>query len=927
MSKKSIFTVLLVLCFALPVAQLSAQDDSPNTLYREGMGFFAEGNFEMAAERFSDLITRFGNEEEFQQAMATVFYALGCSQYNIGKYEECAKTFEEYAAKFPEAKFVDEGLFRIGSAYVMLENYEKAITSYQAMMEKKPQSSYAEDAFYQIGVCHMLLNDFKAAAESFLAFTTAYPNSSLFSQATVLRARALFEQDEWKESLMALRELEGRGRSFEHITIANFLAREIGDIAFDYTDYDLALDAYRRVQTKEFLLRNQRKLVEGIQFQLEVIRRKRLSGQEAEGLFRQEQRLNASLGEAEQMLAKLEEMPEYDAALFHRIGRCFFNTERFWEARVAFTHVIEITQDPLVREAALFDLALVLNRQRYFDELIATCTTYLGEFEADEKLVQNGRVPTMAYLRAEAYVNKEFFEEAEVELRDILKKYPNHNQLSRIEFYLALSLAMQEKFDESIERFESWLSRYPDDIMVPEAEYWYPIALYYAGQHAKAMPCFKEYAAKYPMSVYTPEALYREAMCMYSLEQFKECAMLLGSWMERFPDHYFRWEAKVTRGGALAAMGDLERAKAEYLGVTKEAKAFYYMALTDCTKVFKAMGTPEAYEEMAKVFMQYINDEPDSGNVIDAAYQAGWALRQSGKVDQAQRLYWTIISRHGNTRGWEGFTPVFKDMIRIYGSEGQERFRTELEQKYSEALQNRRLTLGARLKMAIILSRPPEEQGAEIQKLADTFAIQHLGPEEIGYVGQYFLNAGQNEKGMSYLNTLLTEFPKSAYVAVAHVRMAEAAFLANDLEKALEYSTLGVAEAYDPALYIDAQFVHSETLRSLGKFEEAIPGYTEVLANRMSPKEYKPHCLLGLGDCNAGLNRPEKAIAFYQRIYVLYRAYADVVVQAYLRSGEQFEKLNDRQAAINTYTELINDEKLGAVPEAAPAREKLAKLQ
>ncbi|HNR94807.1 MAG TPA: tetratricopeptide repeat protein [Kiritimatiellia bacterium] len=927
MSKKSFLSGLLILCILLAAVLSNAQDDSPNTLYREGMGFFAEGNFEMAAERFSDLISRFGNEEEFQQAMATVFYALGCSQYNIGQYEECAGTFEKFANVYPNAKFVDEGLFRIGSAYFALENYEKAIEAFQNMMEKMPQSSYAEDSFYQIGVCHMLLGDFKEAAESFLAFTQAFPNTALYSQATVLRARALFELDEWEQSLDALRDLEGRGRSFEHITIANFLAREIGDIAFDYTDYDLALDAYRRVQTKEFLLRNQRRLVEGIQFNLELIRRKRLAGQDVEGLFRQEQRLNASLGEAQQMLANLEQMPEYDAALFHRIGRCFFNTDRFWEARVAFTRVIEIAEEPMVREAALFDLALVLNRQRYFDDLIATCTRYLEEFEADEKLVQNGRVPTMAYLRAEAYVNKEFFEEAEVELRDILKKYPNHNQLSRIEFYLALSLAMQEKFDEAIQRFETWLKQYPDDIMVPEAEYWYPISLYYSGQHAKAMPRFREYAAKYPMSVYTPEALYREAMCLYSLEQFKECAMLLGSWMERFPDHYFRWEAKVTRGGALAAIGELERAKAEYLGVTKEAKAFYYMALTDCAKVFKAIATKEAYEEMAKVFMQYINDEPDSGNVIDAAYQAGWALRQTGETDKAQRFYWTILSRHGNTRGWEGFTPVFKDMMRLYGPEGQDRFRADLEQKYSEALQNRRLTLGARLKMAIILSRPPEEQGAEIQKLADTFTVQHLGPEEIGFVGQYFLNAGQTEKGMTYLNTLLTEFPKSAYVAVAHVRMAEAAYLAGDLEKALEYATLGVAEAFDPALYIDAQMVHSETLRALGKYEEAIPGYTEVLANRMSPKAYKPLCLLGLGDCHAAMDRPEKAIAFYQRIYVLYRAYTDAVVQAYLRSGEQFEKLKDRQAAINTYTELINDEKLGAVPEAAAAKERLAKLQ
>jgi len=50
------------------------------------------------------------------------------------------------------------------------------------------------------------------------------------------------------------------------------------------------------------------------------------------------------------------------------------------------------------------------------------------------------------------------------------------------------------------------------------------------------------------------------------------------------------------------------------------------------------------------------------------------------------------------------------------------------------------------------------------------------------------------------------------------------------------------------------------------------------------------------------------------------------VASAYLRSGAAFEKLNDRQAAINTYREMLGLETMANTPEAVEARGRLAKL-
>ena len=91
--------------------------------------------------------------------------------------------------------------------------------------------------------------------------------------------------------------------------------------------------------------------------------------------------MTSDLAQAQSLLQKLESIPNYDAGLFHRIGRCFLNTDRYWEARVAFTRVVEEAQDEALKEASQFDLILVLSRMRRFEELISEADRYLAIYD------------------------------------------------------------------------------------------------------------------------------------------------------------------------------------------------------------------------------------------------------------------------------------------------------------------------------------------------------------------------------------------------------------------------------------------------------------------------------------------------------------------------------------------------------------------
>lgn len=535
-------------------------------------------------------------------------------------------------------------------------------------------------------------------------------------------------------------------------------------------------------------------------------------------------------------------------------------------------------------------------------------------------------VPVVAFLRAEAFINTERFEEAEEEMRALLRRFPDHNQKARIEFYLGLSIAMQERFPEAIQIFRDWLAKNPDHIMVPEVKYWLPIALFYGGEYADAIPLFEDYAAKYPMSVYAPEAGYRAALSRYAIEDYARAAQDLEAWVVNNPGHYFQWEALVTLGDALAAMGELDRAKGAYLRVGKEAGPFYYMALTQAAKVFKALGTPRDMQDMAAAFAKFIQDSPQSDNIIDAAYQAGWALRHIQRQDDARKLYWTMIERYGNTPAWEGFDLMLKDLTGMYGDAAADGFLSDLRAKQQKALAERRTTLASRLAWVEAESKPEEEQLANAVVFAARYPRDELGTETLAWLGELHFRNGKTAEGMACLEQLLKVNPESRYAALAHTRIAELKVAAKSYEEALTHTELAVAYAAAPAVIMEATFLRAKSLEGLQRYSEAVTDYNTVLSGRSAPRPLKPEALLGIGACLEAQGRYRHAIPYYQRIYVLYGAYTSAVARAYLRSGMAFEQLKDVDAAAKTYHEMLEQDTLSGTAEATEARQRLLKL-
>ncbi len=535
-------------------------------------------------------------------------------------------------------------------------------------------------------------------------------------------------------------------------------------------------------------------------------------------------------------------------------------------------------------------------------------------------------VPTVAFLRAESFVNRELFEDAEIEMRKLTRRFPEHSQKARIDFYLALSIAMQERFEEAVALFKTWLQNYPSHVLVPDVQYWMPISLYYDGKYAEALPFFDDYAKNNPMSIYAPEATYRAACCRYALEDYERCAADTLAWLEQNPDHYFRREAAIMRGDALAVLGEFDAAKEAYrLSMNPDTGPFYYMALTQMARIHKALAETNEYVEMSQEYVQYIKDMPNDGNVIDAAYNAGWALKQIKRPDQARILYWQMIERHGNTPAWEGFDLMLTDLAGMYPRDTDE-YAKELRARYERALAGQRLTLAARLAWAEAQILPADQQARQLAIFSGRFKPEYLGAETLVWLGRAWIENGMPESGVPNLELLLEKYPDSRHVPEAQMLLSQQALEHKQYDVALLHAEAVLNNAAEIQFILEATFCRAEAFLGLKRYAEAISDYNAILANRAAPRRLKPEALLGIAACMEAQQEYAQAIAYYQRVYVLYGAYRKAVIQAYLRSGHCFEKLNDKPAALKTYQEFLESDFSAGSAAAAYARQRIAAL-
>jgi tetratricopeptide (TPR) repeat protein len=169
----------------------------------------------------------------------------------------------------------------------------------------------------------------------------------------------------------------------------------------------------------------------------------------------------------------------------------------------------------------------------------------------------------------------------------------------------------------------------------------------------------------------------------------------------------------------------------------------------------------------------------------------------------------------------------------------------------------------------------------------------------------------------------LENFPKSNARAMAYLGLARLTNYRGEYSAAKDWLKKSSDQIPAHEYMNDSQLLLGTVLAKLEEYEPSIETFERLL--RLKSARGRPHAaaLSGIAQVYHRQGNPEKAIAYYQRIYNMYRAYPDLVASAYLASARLFESLDRLPEAVNTLREMLKQTNLADYPEWSEAEKKL----
>ena len=111
-------------------------------------------------------------------------YGDAFAAMKAGRYEEAARGFQMYLAKYPRGPRADNATYWLGEAQFVQSQFDAALKSYQAVAAF-PESRRLADAMYKVALCQYELKAFKNARATLNKVISTYPESEAAKLAQV----------------------------------------------------------------------------------------------------------------------------------------------------------------------------------------------------------------------------------------------------------------------------------------------------------------------------------------------------------------------------------------------------------------------------------------------------------------------------------------------------------------------------------------------------------------------------------------------------------------------------------------------------------------------------------------------------------------------------------------------------------------------
>lgn len=898
---------------ATPVVDVGVE--TAEELLNRGRNSYAAGNFADSEKFLSAFLDHYGESAEAVEALPRLLPLLAISLIQQKKFGEALPVIERFVAEVskPEPQWEEEMRFWLGVCQMEAGDHEAAEKSLRAFIDTFPRSPKVEEAILLVGTVSSIRGDYENTA-AYLKAVAGNLTPVNRGRADVLRLHALVESQRWDDAMDLVMEEFPRVADIVQIVSFQTLALQVGAEFMDREEFRKAIACLQRVWPRERLLRHQRERLADLKRRLEAASER--NAQPFDMLT-----LAQLVVKVEREIEQFQKIEQFDPALRLRVGSAYLQMQRYREAALVMEDMLlRMEPGPLVEQASL-NVVKCWNAIQAHKSTIEAADRFVAAFPKSKQL------STALFMKADALRELGQYAEAGVVFEGIARDDPKSKLAARALFMKGYCELEAEDNEAAIATFKNVLEAFDDEDIAEMARYWEGMAWSFLKDHDRCRKVMREYLKLYPQGKYAGDADFRIAYCSQSLGEHERASREFRKFLEMYPRHARRDEAFLLLGDALMAVGELDKGIIALQGVGDSNLKFFEEAQF---KIGKALRLQEKPDLLAKHMARFAADYPASPRVPEAIYWQGWTYRMADRPDKARELYWEAIGRLGPDPARRAVTDLFIGLQKLYpGEEGRAEYLGRLDRLGDEARLAGQEALVLRVlwaKAQVLRRSDPERARALLVEAADLIDPPTTNPQLTADIGDALRESGDLDRAASVYADLRKWNPRAPQKDRAFAGLGLIAVAQGRDEDALDAFARFERETVGSPLLGEILLTKARLLAKNERYDEAMAALDKLLAEETVPKAIKAEALFAMGEVHMQARHPDKAIAYYQRVYVLYGRFAPLVSKSYLRSAQAFEELDRIQDAIATYRELLSRPELKDLPEAQAAKRQLEQL-
>ncbi len=893
--------ILSVVCFLFPLS-LCAVDVIPVTsksttvLVQEVQDLLASGLFKEAAGHLQEILVRLESltDAESVSARASCLYQLGECQLRSADFSGATESFKKFITEFPRDEQVPAARFMVLES---LARQNDRIQMEAWLTELR--NSGAFDGLMQF------LSDKNNAAfrrNSVLALMTGYA-----------------EQGDLGNLRLFLPFSDEQGLADAGFNVA---LMEGGDRAFEAGDYPRAITLFRMVRFKGELVPVYKKQVA----QLEEELAKPLPWVPLKEQARQREDWQAEQTRLEGLTQTLQFFNEngYDQELMVRMAQSYDAMKRYRIALAVYRQVYtEFPEHRLAEQsrASAFQSLMALNAQ---EEALVAGREYM------ERYPQGRFEDEVAVSLMQLYLSRsELPASAELGQR-LLAALPNRRLADQITYLLGITSLQQQNWKEASSLFANVMTKWPQSDFVQDADYWSGMCRIFEGRFAAAVAIFKNYLNNktYDPARFRAECTYRLGVAQYGAEDFVGAESTLKEFLVLYFESPLVSEAYSMLGDLRGSDGDLDLALTMYqkaietaTDVDQDSYAVFQSA--------RAYELQQRYAETITLVKAYMARQGTKAQLAEAALWIGKSCKAQGDHRQALEIYLKTLTDFGNNPSVNGVDQVMVQLLEDLKDRPADEisFATaHLTAGVESARQKNERPL--ELRFVALLARIAGQDGREryMATLRNETNLDLFSPLPLILLAEDSLVRGDVEMPERIAEKFKARFSESELLIDLYNLEAAACLSAKKYDRTIALTDEIIARFdTDPRVGLSRK-LQADAFRLSGNLTKAVETYQKIFSTRAGLGSLAPETLYWIGVCKRDQGEIEKAFAFFQRVYVLYKSHPEWAAKAYEASIDCLQKLGRTAEVVQTWKEMVETPSIRNTPEGLRAAEALRRV-